>query len=1378
MRQWSVPVSLLILLVPHYSVLSQAPPIQLPIDVSHFTQMIHAQINQHSLSVPAGETANAFFNDTRLNPVDVLRGISENVQTFPDLQTVGNMALVVLRSSSGEIFSLTGGHTSGVRVPLQITYRFSSQNQDVLSLFSKRPQTISAEKFFTVQDILSEPPPEVPDELVSPAAKQLPTFLEVQFNWCWPDVSKEDWKHQPSPCPEIKKGDEVPKDYPLAFCPPLGKGPNGGSLMRPCTVNAIYIKDLSSTMSKYDLVPVKVIIPAFVLSEKEMLASEALVQKISSDPSFPIIMVNDVDVRELVGPYKQALEERDPNDSTWDSTYVARGGWSSVRNYRFALYPPNTTCKPPSRDAVSAQVIDAVRPPNSVEPLTRDNGIVANTPKIYDVFTLRQMLAQTASQLAALTGFSGTNVTSAFGNLQGTVASSSNFGVQATITPSTPATVSTGSTGGGTPATASLPAPTLPNNIGVSASDILTEQVQLNSQITSLQLALQGALSDQFVVNAGRATNSRQQTTLGFNISVDPPRRYRHAVAEIKVWVFPQRQEDEVSIVNLLPAAKTYNVAKLTSRQNQFGANVAVDIVNLGASAARAKNRLYLAKDTDTLALRYDVDSNEPDADRWPDRGRHYRGSAWYQNHIAPDTWSNGAHPIGRSPEEFFSDLVPTVEAWQLVQNACDQDPAPYLLPEAPRGALRPLVFGWQFRPVLGADYVQPGIHSVLAQLALPVGLGAQYSPRIFIQTRWRAYDENKQVVGGVYAGSCSIEEDLQPIQVVGPLRVEDVQVQDMTGGILKVQAKGRFLANSFSVLSGQTVITPTTLGGKSIQFFGSAETLLANDDLSLQAEDGRLIEMLIKPDQPALTKDCGLDSATLKATPRPDGNSLVEAKITSGPRYHISEDGRPNPLFLIGTQVYGLHETPYLSTDGEDCEDPPDRGFTCVYHFLAPTDALRAAQSYTVRDLAREGMIKRGKIQFEPSFSALSLIASNQTAPANLTPVVAVPAKMPGKAATTSSTPDPNAGSSKESLNSAKKAPTPLPSVYALTGNDLLNIPMPTLNCDQEHGLPCLEAYQGLTQIPLSAHNFQRMSQTYAVITVPPPLPAPLVNVNDVCTTETLPAAQKPRATGSTASPNPPQTQRASAPTPSSSIAARQEKPTTTQTKCSPAISITDGDANATIFFVEEGVDPDLGLNNPTTKIYKAPFPVAIPAGRRVEVLSALAKSSDGTESSLTRVEIVQGSGTGTTKNYAVYPTTTETSSQLIYKTYRFVWHPTYGDPIEWELPIPTPTAPTVTASIVLNVSDSTDVTFSNVQILPSTAANPVTFTFDGAVLNPTPTFTYDPVAMTIKVLITSNMTLKPGHKVLLLNGFTQAPGVSSLTAAHIELPFDVTKR
>jgi hypothetical protein len=875
-------------------------------------------------------------------------------------------------------------------------------------------------------------------------------------------------------------------------------------------------------------------------------------------------------------------------------------------------------------------------------------------------------------------------------------------GAQTVVTqnPLTQQTVTTNPSFSGTvPAALASTAFANPTNIGESASDLLTDQVQLNAQITSLQLALQGALSDQFLIKAGKTIAARQQTTLGFNIDLHPLPRYRHAVAEVRIWVFPARLSDEVSVVNLLPAAKTYNVAKITSKQNQFGAGVVVNPVNIGVAGGKTKNRLYIAKDTDTLALQYFANKDD------------HRG----------DSWPKGAERIGRSPQErLFVDLPRQIEAWQTVKSFCDSDPGPdriHVGQEQAEKLPNPLVFGWQFRPVLGADYVQGGIRPVFAQLALPVSLGTQYAPHVFIQTLWRDYDEKKQVAGAVYSGSCSIIEETDPIEMVSPLKVHSVDVADMGGGVLKVSAGGEFLAQGFSVLSGQSTIGPATFDGTRIQIFGNAASLLTTDDLKLVAEDGKITNLSMKPN---FEDACNITDATLHAIPRPDGNSWIEATINSGPRFNLTEDKAPKPLFLIGSQVYGLHETPFLEAGDHACaQKPAVGGIICTYHFLASTDVLRAAESYTVRDLAWDRFKYTDKIRFAPTFTALALLATNPPA----TPDTSAPSKCPTEVC------------SPGKLAAAKPAtpskPAALPPVYTLTGTDFQNFRTSVnWNCPASF-FNCIEVYQGLTKFTLTQNNFQVTSRTVAAITFAP--------ASDNSTLTATP--------------------RISLVVPNRTIA-----------------SINDTSAGAVIFYTVDGNTPSTE-SSATNHYYTRPFSLA--HGPPITTIKAIA-ISDGHIPSAVAVAQVIPDPTDASKFITIQlPTSTGTASQPTYKAYRFIWYTAKGEPVEWDLPVPQETPVAVTASAILNQSDSTEITFGNVQVLANSPTLPITFTFDGNVLtSPSPVFKYDPAAQTVKILITSSMTAKPGHKELLLNGYTMAPGTGTPKAVQIELPFDVTKR
>jgi hypothetical protein len=627
------------------------------------------------------------------------------------------------------------------------------------------------------------------------------------------------------------------------------------------------------------------------------------------------------------------------------------------------------------------------------------NGITVGPGKIFDTTVLKRMLNDTAAQLASLSGFSSASITGAFGNLQGVSRDTSFLSVQATTVP-LPGISSTNSTGlnsnasltntapvagssgvvtvqcpdgslptigsGGVQGCTAIPSssnvsgssstvttvpvatsqgtsgttanqqnsqtttspsfgPTVPSapnstalappgNVGVASSDILAEQVQLISQITTLRLLLQGASSDQYLAAASRAVATRAQTTLGFSVSIDPPRQYKHAVAEVRILVIPPDGRDGVSIMNLLPTDKTYNVAKVTSRQDAFGAGVVIEAISIGVSTGRAKDRLYLAKDTDTVALQY--------------------------------------------PAPGVTPLDPL--------NACDLSKV---------NTDRATVFGWQFRPVLGAEYVKSGQREVFAQLALPAGLNEDYAPTVLVQTVWRAYDPKKQVLGGVYKGSCSVEADKSAITMLNPLIIRDLHVSDIGGSQIRMTAKGDFFTSGLAIRSGPNNVGPTSFDGTGLEVFASLHDTLQVGDLSIVSQTGVKQPFAIVTD-PGKNLQCGIAEASILATPRPDGNSMAHLDMKLGPTYNLDddEDGLPQPFVLIGSQVYGVQETPFLSSP---CRQNPDSPVECEYDFLAPTSALKNAQSFLVQDISWDSFKKRGTIEFAPSLDKIAVLAS-----------------------------------------------------------------------------------------------------------------------------------------------------------------------------------------------------------------------------------------------------------------------------------------------------------------------------------------------------------------------------------------------------------------
>jgi hypothetical protein len=673
-----------------------------------------------------------------------------------------------------------------------------------------------------------------------------------------------------------------------------------------------------------------------------------------------------------------------------------------------------------------------------------DNGITVGSPKIFDTYTLRNMLAATANQLAGISPFNAAAITGSYGNLQGVERDVSYLAAQATTFPSptvattlntpsnstTTTTPSTGSTqttvtttcptgfvptigsgtsgtitctpvsgsgaggqlqqstvnqpAGGSSTTSILntqgqqvvttnpsvgatiptaPASTAfaaPTNTGVSASDMLAEQMQLSSQLTIFQMLLQGASSDQLLVENGRAVAMRGQTTVAFPITLRPPKAYKHAVAEVRILMIPRRvgntENAKYSIVNLLPSEKTYNVAKITSKQNAFGASVVVEPLNVGVAGGKSRDRLYIAKDTDTVALQYPNEKIDSILSPWP---------SW----LLP--WLNNKF-MGKNGSLDGDNCTPLLPHQLIDETTNDLKTDEYDFGSA-------VMFGWQFRPVLGADYVASNMRTVFAQLALPTDTHDETDPdlEVYVQTRWRHYSPSGQITGPSWEATCQWTQLKESLTIYNPIKVKDVQVDDMGSGILRVRAEGDLLSSSVNIRSGSSLIPPQFFDGRRLEFFSTAASILHNGDLEILAEDGTESPLHVEW-QPQ--KQCDLEAASVIAVPHPDGTALVNAIMTRGSDFNpgsVSEghDGPEDYRILIGSNVYGLQETPFLQLPPQDpcTKANATSPWTCRYTFTAQTSDLKSAQTFLARDIAWDSFGKRGTIQFAPTFTSIA---------------------------------------------------------------------------------------------------------------------------------------------------------------------------------------------------------------------------------------------------------------------------------------------------------------------------------------------------------------------------------------------------------------------
>jgi hypothetical protein len=525
----------------------------------------------------------------------------------------------------------------------------------------------------------------------------------------------------------------------------------------------------------------------------------------------------------------------------------------------------------------------AVRRTIATPPLN-GNGIYAGEPKVYDDASLEAMLRAAQSRVGQLSAFDQTSILKNLGTVQGGSATQTQAAGQVSGLPKPGATATAVTPNN--PALPNPPAFTLPSSYTPAAADIFNEQVQLNYQMTNLQLLLEGALSDEFVV----ATMAKRRETFGLPIAIQTPpgSLYRHAAAEVEVSVCspPQSLEGDPSLVNLLPREKTYNVANIVSKSASASGGAIVGIVNFGGSFLRARQTFYLVQDQDTIAV-----------------------------------------PLPPEKDACVADRVDTANR-----------PVTAVKSSSVR-------FAWQFRPVLGQTVVRDGTRQTFAQVALPPELGSVgCSARVTIRSRWREYDAKTGRIGKVLADTESSPQVFEMGNFDVPPTPRTVQSEDNGDGTVTVRAMGGFKAGTRVRIGSQILDATSPLFEQSateIRFTAPAAqiaavgaSLLNRDGTEAPVVTGGTSESLgscAAPKVPQPAKPAEGEGAAhvplpgappaaapapaaadLVLTPLTDSTSILTLKLDSSDAPETGEIG----VVLIGGQVFGLRNAPFLERD------------------------------------------------------------------------------------------------------------------------------------------------------------------------------------------------------------------------------------------------------------------------------------------------------------------------------------------------------------------------------------------------------------------------------------------------------------------------------
>ena len=145
--------------------------------------------------------------------------------------------------------------------------------------------------------------------------------------------------------------------------------------------------------------------------------------------------------------------------------------------------------------------------------------------------------------------------------------------------------------------------------IALAASDILNDQLDLASQILSLEMLYERSLTDRLI-----NSKPRLQTVLGFQVSITPPAGCENcsAIAEIGVSVAGGGvAAPPISLIALIPQEKVYNSQSTISTARSIGGSAVASILTLGMSDKGESRELFIHRDPDTIAFERNL-SSEP----------------------------------------------------------------------------------------------------------------------------------------------------------------------------------------------------------------------------------------------------------------------------------------------------------------------------------------------------------------------------------------------------------------------------------------------------------------------------------------------------------------------------------------------------------------------------------------------------------------------------------------------------------------------------------------------------------------------------------------------------------------------------------------------
>lgn len=237
------------------------------------------------------------------------------------------------------------------------------------------------------------------------------------------------------------------------------------------------------------------------------------------------------------------------------------------------------------------------------------NGITVGRAKAFDNRSLALRIERLSASLATLKVVNQ-NITENISAIQAQTSSETSRSLTVSVkagaakpTAEDPSSKSKGNDkeGGAASAPAEAASAESKPGLGLAASDILSDQLNLASQIVNLEMLYERSLSDRLIDDT-----SRLQTVLGFQVSITPPEGHENSVAIAEVAVRVKNGITPVSLVALIPQEKSYNAQSISDSARSIGGSAVTSVLTLGFSSKGQSRELFIHRDSDTVAFERD----------------------------------------------------------------------------------------------------------------------------------------------------------------------------------------------------------------------------------------------------------------------------------------------------------------------------------------------------------------------------------------------------------------------------------------------------------------------------------------------------------------------------------------------------------------------------------------------------------------------------------------------------------------------------------------------------------------------------------------------------------------------------------------------------